>query len=69
MKSRLLIPAAALLALFTACKSPSSDVPCRCGTPIADIEGCPNPDCVSGKGNSENPHCVCGGIEIPAKKN
>ena len=71
MKSRLLIHAAALRALTFACKSSSStsDVPCTCGTPIADIEGCSNPVCLSGKHNPDNPNCVCGPIEIPGKKN
>ncbi len=59
--------AAALLVLPTACKSSpkAPEPPCTCGTPEADIEGCAHPSCLSGTTNPDNPHCVCGKMEIP----
>ena len=67
-----LLLAAAFLALPPACKSSSSssaaDVPCTCGTPMGDLEGCSNPLCASGKNNPANPKCVCGKIDIPNVK-
>jgi hypothetical protein len=70
MKTLLSITAALLLTLGTACKSSSDDVdiPCRCGTPMADLEGCAHPQCIAGKTNPDNPQCVCGQIEIPQSK-
>jgi len=71
MKLSTALVAALLLALPMACKSSSSssaDVPCRCGTPIGDLEGCAHPSCMAGKNNPDNPDCVCGTIEIPAAK-
>jgi hypothetical protein len=57
----------ALLLLPLACKSstPAEDIPCTCGTPEADIEGCAHALCLAGKTNPENPDCVCGGLSIP----
>jgi hypothetical protein len=64
--------AALLTALPSSCKSSSADasadVPCRCGTAQADLEGCAHPACRAGKTNPDNPDCVCGQLEIPAKK-
>ena len=66
--------AALLLALPSSCKSSGSgsgsdaDVPCRCGTAQADLEGCAHPACRGGKTNPDNPDCVCGQLELPAKK-
>lgn len=73
---------ALLVALTLSCKSSSSEsstsarsssksdvaVPCHCGTPLGDIEGCAHPACLAGKNNPDNPDCVCGTIEIPASK-
>jgi hypothetical protein len=67
-----LLLAASFLALPLACKSSSSssaaDIPCTCGTPMGDLEGCANPLCMSGKNNPANPKCVCGKIDIPNVK-
>lgn len=70
MKTLLILAAALLLTLGAACKSSSAnaDIPCRCGTPMADLEGCAHPACVAGKSNPDNPQCVCGQIEIPQGK-
>ena len=69
MKTALCLTAALLLAIPSSCKSPSeADVPCRCGTAMADMEGCENPLCRAGKNNPDNPDCVCGKLDIPAKK-
>ncbi len=69
MKTLLTLAAALLLTLGAACKSSASaDIPCRCGTPMADLEGCAHPDCIAGKPNPDNPQCVCGQIEIPQGK-
>jgi hypothetical protein len=66
-----------LVALAGACRtseSPShgddANVPCTCGTPDALFEGCASPLCASGRGNPNNPDCVCGTmrIEPPAGK-
>jgi hypothetical protein len=59
----------ALLLLPLACKSSKSsagaeDIPCTCGTPEADMEGCAHALCLAGKTNPENPDCVCGGLSI-----
>lgn len=61
-----------LLAL-SSCKSKDSapeaqydpkSVPCTCGDPMTDVEGCANPKCISGEGNPDNPHCVCGTLDL-----
>ena len=64
---------AALFALG-ACGSPKKDATtdgapapvarCICGTPTADVNGCPHPLCVSGKHNPDNPECLCGPLEF-----
>ncbi|MCY2959381.1 MAG: hypothetical protein NTY35_04385 [Planctomycetota bacterium] len=72
MNIKLLLPlvTALLLALPSACKSPSDDIPCTCGTAMTDFEGCAHPLCLAGKTNPDNPNCVCGKLEIPqGKKN
>lgn len=50
------------------CKSSESqaqaEVPCTCGTPEADIEGCAHATCLAGKTNPANPDCVCGALII-----
>lgn len=69
MKTVLFVMIALLATLSTSCKSTSdADIPCRCGTPMADMEGCANPICRAGKNNPANPDCVCGTIEIPTAK-
>jgi hypothetical protein len=71
MKTHLLL-AMLLLALTPSCKSnePEAELPCHCGTAMADLEGCAHPACIDGKTNPANPACVCGSLEIPgAKKN
>lgn len=72
MNTKILLPlfAALLLALVPACKSTHEDIPCTCGTPMADVEGCAHPSCLAGEANPDNPDCVCGKLEIPqGKKN
>jgi len=69
MRLQILFVAALLLPLSTACKStPSEDLPCVCGTPMGDLEGCTHPLCLAGRNNPDNPDCVCGTLEIPAAK-
>jgi len=41
---------------------------CICGTPEADFEGCPNPLCLKGERNPDNPDCVCGPMKMGGKK-
>lgn len=48
----------------TAPDSASVPVPCTCGDAFTDLEGCPCPKCSSGEGNPDNPHCVCGTIDL-----
>lgn len=73
MKSIVLLIVLGVLASTSACKSHSATdskpsakttIPCTCGTPEAQIEGCANPICLSGKKNPDNPNCVCGGLTI-----
>jgi len=68
MKLSVLFLAALLLPLSAACVSPApeADVPCRCGTPLGDLEGCAHSVCRAGRNNPDNPDCVCGTLEIPA---
>jgi hypothetical protein len=74
MKLSLALVAALLVALPMACKSSSSSsessegVTCQCGTSLGDLEGCAHPTCLAGRNNPDNPDCVCGTIEIPAKE-
>ena len=65
-----LFATALLLALPTSCTSTDKapDLPCECGTPMGDLEGCQHPACRDGKQNPQNPKCVCGNIEIPSGK-
>ena len=53
-----------------ACRSSSSlrEVPCTCGTPKADMQGCAHATCLAGKQNPDNPECVCGALSIPKSK-
>jgi hypothetical protein len=50
-----------------ACRSTAAhgEVPCTCGQPAADIEGCAHSACVKGQRNPDNPDCVCGTLSIP----
>jgi hypothetical protein len=69
MKLSVLLLAALFLPLTSACTSApeaEADVPCRCGTPLGDLEGCAHEDCRAGRNNPDNPDCVCGTLEIPA---
>jgi hypothetical protein len=58
---------AALACVPLACKSTpdTPELPCTCGTPAADLDGCVNPICSAGKTNPNNPDCVCGQLSIP----
>lgn len=62
------------LFLLAACTSaPTADVsdadaPCRCGTPMGDLEGCGHADCRAGRENPDNPDCVCGSLELTAEE-
>lgn len=60
--------AAVLTAVPTSCKSSQPQIPCRCGTPMADLEGCQHPSCQRGTLNPDNPNCVCGKLDIPSGK-
>jgi hypothetical protein len=64
LRLALLVP---LLALPFGCRSnaPSSEVPCTCGQPEADLVGCAHATCLAGERNPENPDCVCGTLSIP----
>ena len=66
----LLLVAALLVAIPSSCKSSSqtANIPCVCGTPEGDLEGCEHPICREGKTNPDNPKCVCGTLEIPNGK-
>lgn len=68
MKLHALFLMALLLALPTSCITPANDVPCCCGTPMGDLEGCAHQLCMEGKSNPDNPECVCGTLEIPAQQ-
>ena len=75
MKLMTVLLVCGMIAIIPACKSNSADhkssaaVPCTCGTPEAQMEGCANPVCLSGKSNPDNPQCVCGTMTIaPANK-
>jgi len=70
MKNRLrlaLLPALLCL-LPLGCRSsspaPAHQLACTCGTPEADLQGCPNASCLQGKRNPDNPDCVCGTLTI-----
>jgi len=63
-----LLVAALLVALPSSCKSPAPELPCLCGTPEGDLEGCTHPQCRAGKVNPDNPKCVCGTLDIPSGK-
>lgn len=56
----------ALASLTAACKSSSNseELPCTCGTPDADVEGCAHASCMAGKTNPDNPQCVCGTLSL-----
>lgn len=62
-----LLSACLLAGLSFACHSTSSaaDVPCICGTPEADLQGCPHRTCLAGQRNPDNAACVCGGLTLP----
>ncbi len=62
---RLLLIASVYLPLSCKSNSAAAEVPCTCGTPTADIEGCAHASCLAGRTNPENPDCVCGTLSIP----
>lgn len=41
------------------------EVPCTCGQPEADMQGCAHHACLRGERNPDNPDCVCGSLTIP----
>ena len=61
----LLLAVGCLLPAGCRSSSPADDVPCICGTPEADMQGCPHSTCAHGKRNPDNPDCVCGSLSIP----
>jgi hypothetical protein len=62
----------ALLAL-TGCVSPQTQavtdtaIPCTCGQPGTDWDGCAHSDCIVGVRNADNPDCVCGPLGFSAE--
>jgi hypothetical protein len=67
MLSRLFLLALVLTPLACRGTETAADIPCTCGEPATDIEGCAHPLCVSGKHNPDNPDCVCGTLSLPKK--
>jgi len=67
MKSFQLLAVLAFCSVPLACRAsaPQYEVPCICGQPAADIEGCAHHACLSGHRNPDNPDCVCGSLSIP----
>jgi hypothetical protein len=68
MKSLRMLASSAICLLPLACRSPAAEkdeVPCTCGQPQADIEGCAHESCLRGERNPDNPDCVCGSLKIP----
>ncbi len=65
--SRIFVSALACLPLACKSSSGSADVPCTCGSPEADLDGCAHALCVAGKHNPDNPDCVCGTLSLPRK--
>jgi hypothetical protein len=68
MKTLLLVLLATIVVALPACRSTKSDVPCTCGTPMGDLEGCVHSSCMNGKPNPDNPDCVCGTLDIDSGK-
>jgi hypothetical protein len=66
MKTLRLLVLLALAAVPLACRSGGTreEVPCTCGQPAADIEGCAHATCLQGKRNPDNADCVCGSLTI-----
>ena len=59
-----------LSGLSLACKSTASsdaNIPCTCGQPEADLDGCAHATCLAGKTNPDNPDCVCGALSLGGK--
>ena len=67
MKTSCLLVLLALSGLSLGCRSGAArdEVPCTCGDPVADLEGCAHAQCLQGKLNPDNPSCVCGTLSIP----
>ncbi|MFN0241765.1 MAG: hypothetical protein ACKVWV_02650 [Planctomycetota bacterium] len=56
---------AALALLPLGCRSTSeASVPCTCGQPTTNLEGCAHSKCVAGETNTDNPSCVCGTLQL-----
>jgi hypothetical protein len=67
MKPLLTLASLVICSLSLGCRASGArhDVPCTCGQPEADIEGCAHEKCVAGERNPDNPDCVCGTLTIP----
>jgi hypothetical protein len=74
MKNLATILVTALCALPLGCRSSSSAatsdvvIPCTCGQPETDLEGCAHPTCLAGETNPANPDCVCGTFSLEGKE-
>jgi hypothetical protein len=53
-----------LLPLACRASAPDESVPCTCGTPEADLQGCAHHKCLAGERNPANVDCVCGTLTI-----
>ena len=67
MLSRLFFLALILMPFACRGAEAANDIPCTCGQPATDIEGCAHPNCLAGERNPDNPDCVCGTLSIPSK--
>jgi hypothetical protein len=67
MLSRLFLLSLILMPLACRGTDGAADIPCTCGQPEADLEGCAHPKCLAGERNPDNPDCVCGTLTIPKK--
>jgi len=68
MKTLLAIASVLVLAGFlSGCRSgpPRAELECTCGSPEADLQGCPSAACVEGERDPDNVDCVCGSLSIP----
>ncbi len=63
--ARLLVSCLAMLSFACRATPSAAAVPCTCGTPQADIEGCAHATCLAGATNPDNPDCVCGTLSFP----
>ena len=63
----LLIVLSSLSFACTSTAASDENIPCTCGQPEADIDGCAHALCLAGKSNPENPDCVCGALSLGGK--